>query len=419
MSFQKYFPSVVWLFRTFTDRLARRIYFATFLILLLLPCMTLVPRLRNMLRARKFQAVLAGLAKVKVDQTTEAELVRLVPYLTRRYWGKDRDGRDVTRYGVEFSNEFDRSTSWPYRLGLDNLGDDRQIRKAARLLGVSFLSFRAGVLVRDGKVSRVSYAINNDGGWPRELGDMISVQSVHGPWLPKRRGFWVSSVVDESPQFRVWSGQNFGARVPDGNAMGVTWTFDAPPALISHAYQVDLSCAWSLHGCLSAHDMAPLLWQDEEKIKAATRERLISSEPCPDRILAGRVRYLPDMDILLLEVVDFQQEDINEEGEQSQDFNTVYKVIEVIRGRTNYPNKLRLRYRELTLSPLEGNGMGGMALLNPLNPHHKAGDQVLFFTNHTFETCQVVPATPSALSVVRTTVPAPKFSGDQILEGLQ
>ena len=49
------------------------------------------------------------------------------------------------------------------------LGDDRQIRKAARLLGVSFLSFRAGVLVRDGKVSRVSYAINNDGGWPREL----------------------------------------------------------------------------------------------------------------------------------------------------------------------------------------------------------------------------------------------------------
>ena len=44
---------------------------------------------------------------------------------------------------------------------------------------------------------------------------------------------------------------------------------------------------------------------------------------------------------------------------------------------------------------------------------------MLFFTNLTFESCQVVPATPSALNVVRTTLPAPKFHEDRIPEGLQ
>jgi hypothetical protein len=416
MSFQKYFPSVVWLFRIFTGRLARRMYFAIFLLLL---CVPVVPRLRNAYRARRFQAVLTGLARVKVDQTTEAELVRLVPYLTRRYSGKDRDGRNVTWYAVEFSNEFDRSTSWPYRLGLDNLGSDRQIRKATRLLGISFLSFGAGVKVLDGKVSRVGYAVNNWGGWPRVLGDVVSVQSIHGLWLPNRRGFWVSSVDDESPQFRVWTGSSIEPGGPDENSMQVKWTTDAPPELVSHLYQIDLSCAWSLHGCISARDMAPLLWHDAERIKAATRARLISLDRCPDRVLAGRVRTLPDMDILLLEAVNFQQEDVNEEGEQTRDFNTDYRLIETIRGRTNYPNELRLRYRELTLSPGEGNGMGGMALLNPLSPFHRPGDRVLFFTNLHFESCQLVPATPSALSVVRTTVGAPKLLEDQIPEGLQ
>jgi len=416
MSFQKYFPSVAWLFRTFTGRMARRVYFG---ILLLLLCTPLVPRLRNMYRARKFQAVLAGLGRVKVDQTTEAELVKLVPYLKRGYSGKGPDGSVETWYGVEFTNEFDWSLRWPFLFRLDSAEDYNRMRKAARLLGISFLSFGAGVKVRDGKVSRVSYAINNNGGWPRTICNIISAESVHGPWLPYRTGFGVSSVDDESPQFRVSSGRSWDAEGPDENSMQVKWTFDAPPELISHLYRIDLSCAWSLHGCLSAREMAPLLWQDETKIMAATYARLISREPCPDRILAGRVRYLPDVDILLLEVADSQQEDVNTEGEASQEFNTDYKLIEVIRGRTDYPTKLRLRHRQTALSPSEGTGMGPFGLANPLSPIHKVGGRVLFFTNLTFESCQLVPATPSALSVVRTTAPAPKFDEDQIPVGLQ
>jgi hypothetical protein len=318
----------------------------------------LVPRLRNAYRARKFQAVLAGLERVKVDQTTEPELVRLVPYLKRGYSRKDNDGTVLTWYAVELSKEFDQPSAWLNRVLAESPGSYRRGMRIARILSTWFLSFGAGVLVSDGKVAKVDYGINSVGGWPRAVGLTLSVESVHGPWRPYRRGFGVSSIEDENLKFRVSRGQNVFAEDKNSTSMEVQWTSDAPPELMSHAYHLDLSCAWSLHGCVNARDIAPALWQDVEKTEAATRARLISRNPCPDRILADRVRYLPDLDILLLEVVDSQQEDVNTEGDRSHEFNTNYKLVEVIRGPANYPKTMKLRYRQTALTPQEGAGVG-------------------------------------------------------------
>ena len=117
MDVAKSFPTVVCLFRIFTGRMARRIYLASFVLLLL--CAPTVPRIRNAYRAWKFQKVLAGLERVKVDQTSEAELVKLVPYLTRVPPYKLADGTVETWYAVEFSNEFVRSAEWLNRVLLD------------------------------------------------------------------------------------------------------------------------------------------------------------------------------------------------------------------------------------------------------------------------------------------------------------
>jgi hypothetical protein len=38
---------------------------------------------------------------------------------------------------------------------------------------------------------------------------------------------------------------------------------------------------------------------------------------------------------------------------------------------------------------------------------------VLFFTNDFFDSCQVLPATVSAIAAVRTTVPAATYSEDE------
>jgi len=101
MDFAKHFPATTWVFRTLSGRWARRVYLAAVILLLIFP---IISRARNAYRAREFKAVLAGLEKVKIDQTTEAELLKLVPRLTRSQSYLDSN---EALYWVEFSNSHD------------------------------------------------------------------------------------------------------------------------------------------------------------------------------------------------------------------------------------------------------------------------------------------------------------------------
>ena len=87
-----------------SGRQARRFYAA---VLLLTLCLTATARLHSYLIARKIQAVLRGLAEIRVGQTTEEQLMRTMPYLKRsdRDW-KVGDSVEHWRY-TEISNESD------------------------------------------------------------------------------------------------------------------------------------------------------------------------------------------------------------------------------------------------------------------------------------------------------------------------
>lgn len=425
MDLKKHFPNEVrlsrataWLFRASTSRAALRVYSV---VLLLLLSSLLMPRFRSAHRARKFQAVLAGLAHVKVDQTTEAELVKLVPYIDRTYSETERHGSVVTWYGVQFSNEFDWPSSWVneqiWRIAPF---DERRAQITGEKLGTWFLSMNAGVKLRDGKVAKVGYSVSTFGGWPRAIGHTLDVESTHGHWRQLHFGYNVSSFADQNLRFQVQSEDANNQGLFKGNVMRVDWTPGAPPEMASHLYRVNLSCVWSLQGCVNARDIAPLLWQDEEKIKAETRARLSSREPCPDFILSDRVRYLPDLDVLLLEVVDSRTAEGGSAGPGSKNSNTEYKLIEVIRGRKRDADQIGGRYwNDALTQSQESMGKGQLPTGSPNPLHLLPGERVLFFTNHLFESCQVVPATPSALATVRTTPGAPRLPEDQILEGLQ
>src|ERR1700690_452967 len=63
-----------------TGRRARRVYLA---LLLLLVVFSGGVRVRSCLLTRRFQAVLSGLGKLKVDATSEEQLLKTVPYLVR------------------------------------------------------------------------------------------------------------------------------------------------------------------------------------------------------------------------------------------------------------------------------------------------------------------------------------------------
>jgi len=394
------FPSFRWVAQGLSGRWVRRSYVAVLLLLLLL---TTAARLRSYLTARKIQAVLHGLAEIRIDQTTEEQLLRTVPYLTRGEQDWNVRGIIQRVYFTEISNEPNGPISWSVMYGPG--------WQLAYWLGYRYMDFDAGVLVQDGKVSRVKYGLAKQWVRPRQAGYIVSARSVHGFWLPHEHAFAVTSQDDESPQYRVE--QSEVAKSGREEGLSVTFTNDAPPELTKRAFQLNLSCFWSLRGCGDARKIAPGLWQDAQTIKAATYQQLISGK-CPDSIIEGRMRYLPDITVLLLEVTGSRRIEVNEEGARAEDWFTDYTLKEVIRGR-GFGSWKNVRFQRTIPSPMDPT----QTMANQIWPPTKIGSEVLFFGGLDFYSCRIIPATPSALEIVRKTPTPPKRPEDEIVWGLQ
>jgi hypothetical protein len=383
--------------RAFTGRWARRIYVAILILLLLL---TAAGRLRSYIMALKIDAVLRGFAEMKLDQTTEEQLIKTVPYLAQKD-RTDRGGVLHRWFTVHISNESDLWFSWLIKLRVEWLG------YLADWLGYRFISFDAAVLVQDGKVTHVEYGLANQ--WVRPqyagyTGYIVSARSVHGYWIDRRVPFLVSSQDDESPHYR-----------PTGNANGiyVTYSADAPSKSVQHLFHLNLRCFWGWKGCVDAREIAPSLWQDIQSIQHETYQQLISGT-CPDSIVEGRMRYLPDITVSLLEVTGSRRIEVNEEGDRAEDWFTDYTLKEAIRGKSNGPWK-NIRFRR-TISALDDHTR---IMANQIWPETRIGTLVLFFDTPKFHSCRFIPATPSNLEIVRRMPIAQKRPEDEIPWGLQ
>src|SRR5271170_2257010 len=80
MPFPNRFPATSWVWRRFTSPFARRIYLA---VVILAFAVTTTARVRTYVLTRRIQSVLNSLERLRIDQTTEDELLRTVPYLVR------------------------------------------------------------------------------------------------------------------------------------------------------------------------------------------------------------------------------------------------------------------------------------------------------------------------------------------------
>jgi hypothetical protein len=243
-------------------------------------------------------------------------------------------------------------------------------------------------------------------------------RSAHGFWTNPGREQTVHSTDDESPDYRFGAvaGQ-FSLLAGADSSIGVVYTATAPRDLVSHVYQVDLSCFWAIRGCDSVRQVTPSLWQDRQAIATATTSRVSSMagwsssrNPCPDRILAGRVRTLLDVNVALLEVSNSRSELVNREGMVSEEIVTDYRLIAALRGQPQGP-WTNIRYRWAIPWPLSPTG----EVLNPMRPSYpKPGERFLYFSGASFDSCRIVPATPSAESSVRSAIPAPRRSEDDV-----
>ena len=218
---------------------------------------------------------------------------------------------------------------------IENKSDDLGfLANAAYLLGWRYLSFGASIVLMNGTVSSISYGLAPDVffGWPAS--NFVVVRSTHAFWADRRRAIPVRSAGDENPYFRfgIVSGQ-FSWLPGRDSSIGVAYTPDAPRDLVSHVFQVDLTCFWGLRGCDSVQQVVPLLWKDRMAIEQAATARLDSQNPCPDQVLAGRVRSLLDLNVALVEVLNSRFESFNDEGAPGEDLVADLRFVEAIRGQ--------------------------------------------------------------------------------------
>jgi hypothetical protein len=275
--------------------------------------------------------------------------------------------------------------------------------QAADLLGYRFVGFAATVVTFDGKVSKVSYGLANRFVLPRQFGDIISVASFHTQFGPFQTGFEVKSTADESPDFQLEG---------DESSLAVGFTPDAAPELKSVAFRLNLACFWALRRCRHAEQFAPELWRQRNAIVAATLTRLQSQDPCPERIIAGRIKRLPDVQVALLEAMESKDASADLTGRQTLGIIGRYKLIEVLRGRhaTRWWNEYGIP--ETILYP----GQYDRRMPNPSLRWAKPGNRVIAF-ELTFDSCSVVPATPKALALVQDGQAAARRAEDVLVRG--
>ena len=413
MLIRRHFSSASWFGTGLRGRILRRACI-TFIFLIL--SVSTGTRVYSFVLTHKIQAVISGLSKLQIDQTTEEEVRKAVPYIVRSKWewqvkrtpeAGDVDLGEEGSYYVTISNEWSWMKFGGFAASFSSVRYSKDGRPkswvldAANLLGYRYMAFGARVELLNGKVTSISYGIADNLVFPRELGTIVSVKSVHGFWAPYQRGFEVRSTEDESPQFRINGSEHH---------LDVLYTFDAPSTMTSRAFKVDLSCFWGLLGCNHAREIAPLLWQEKLAIETATLARLKSNEPCPIRILAGRVRYLPDTSVLLLESTGFKTKSVNEDGMRVDEVWTNYKPIEVPRGWSSESWE-SVRSTSTVPDPEDYN----RKLPNTGLRWANAGVRVLAFTNLSFDSCRLVVGTPSALSAIRNTARAPRRREDETI----
>lgn len=421
MTLRRYFSASIWFGNGLRGRILHRVFLA-FVILIL--AVTTIVRIHSFVLTRRMEGVIAGLSKLQIDQSTEEDVKRTVPQLVR--WQSDGqlkrspETSDIDigieqGYSVAISNEsgwlkFSRLIS-PFVLCCVNTTytkdgyEDNWILALTNLLGYRYVYFSASVVLLNGRVSGISYGIQDRFVFPRQAGTIVAVKSAHSFWAPYRTGFEVSSMDDESPQFRVGKGEH---------DLGVSYTSDAPPELKAHAFKIALACFWSLRGCSAPRQIAPLLSEDAEHIQKDALARLRSTDPCPARIVMGRSRYLTDVSVSLIESEGLRREPVNMEGSLGIRTATDYKLIEVLRG---FPVQSLKSVEVRSSVPLPGDNTKQLPNFGPQWPER--GKQILLFSNHHFDSCQLIPAVPETIAAVRNTPPAPRRSEDELVRGLQ
>jgi hypothetical protein len=399
MVLSDHLPTFVWLWRRMTSiRLRPRriaLCFATFLVIV-----ALAPRIASGIFEYRVLEIVNGLAQIRLDQTTKAELLKTVADLkpgTSSY-GKCPEEECFSNETYIWSSSFGAMEDYFFGRWVTQ---GRFHSKVGYWLGYRVTRFSADVELSEGRVHKLYFSlmVSNGNLWiDRTV--LVNVSGIQGfpfgrvLWSVNERDFSdgrLPEVEDESPDYRVTSIPIWKGPANAMVGLSVAFTPGAPAQLARHAFELQLNCIWRLNGCTSTRDLLPLAWEDKLRIESAALARMKSSNPCPDRILPRRARDSPD--IILAEVTRLLPSDKNDLLGECR--RADFRLVQVLKGKLN-------RKLEGVLLPIRiGTQDPNLRIPNPVIPYVRPGSKLLMFSEN-YEPCQIVAATPSALGTIQS-----------------
>jgi hypothetical protein len=116
------------------------------------------------------------------------------------------------------------------------------------------------------------------------------------------------------------------------------------------------------------------------------------------------------LNVALVEVLNSRFERFNDEGAPREDLVGDFRLVEVIRGEPQGPfTNVRFGAAVPSSTDTRATTTNPLVRLQP-----KPGERFLFFSGANFDSCRIVPSTPSAEAAVRSTTPAPRRIEDDI-----
>lgn len=241
---------------------SRAIKFTLVLLVSVLIFASISFRIESLLFQRRVNSLLSRMAQVRLDASSEQELVGLLPELrpltsngSNQVIQEGGEERGLHEYSLADSNMEEAGFLVRVLWKLHLLDSNSTIRLLF-LLGHRFHRLGASAYVRDREVVRVNYGLRLENGESHGLYDGIGIYFDYfsrSGWTQADRAFG-RTFGDVSPYAEA-----VASNAPE-NVVHLAVTSDAPPDLVRAALEPQIKCLWKLGICRNTKQILPGIW---------------------------------------------------------------------------------------------------------------------------------------------------------------
>lgn len=214
-------------------------------------------RIDSLLFQRRVNSLLSRMARVRLDNPSEEQLLSLLPELhpfrpaSAKQPIRQGDPEQYAFIDTNVNHGLLVMTLW--KLHMESDATFRWLF----LLGHRLHRFDASAYLRDGRVVRISYDLWMENGESHSLYDGVG---VHFRML-SRSGWILGEDRAVAPTYNDVSpyAESVASNAPE-NVVDLALTSDAPPDLVRAALEPQISCLWKLGICQNTKQILPGIW---------------------------------------------------------------------------------------------------------------------------------------------------------------